>query len=94
MNIKDVARLAGVGVSTVSRVINNHPDVKESTREKVNKIIKESNYIPNNSARILKQNNSMNIGVLVKGVFNPFFSEMLNLIANTINDIAAKLWQF
>ena len=86
MNIKDVARLAGVGVSTVSRVINNHPDVKESTREKVNKIIKESNYIPNNSARILKQNNSMNIGVLVKGVFNPFFSEMLNLIANTIND--------
>lgn len=86
MNIKDVARLAGVGVSTVSRVINNHPDVKESTRERVNKIIKESNYIPNNSARILKQNNSMNIGVLVKGVFNPFFSEMLNLIANTIND--------
>ena len=44
MNIKDVARLAGVGVSTVSRVINNHPDVKESTREKVNKIIKESIY--------------------------------------------------
>ena len=42
MNIKDVARLAGVGVSTVSRVINNHPDVKESTREKVNKIIKRA----------------------------------------------------
>ena len=85
MNIKDVARLAGVGVSTVSRVINNHPDVKESTREKVNRIIKESNYIPNNSARILKQNNSMNIGVLVKGVFNPFFSEMLNVIGNIID---------
>lgn len=85
MNIKDIARLAGVGVSTVSRVINNHPDVKESTREKVNNIIKESGYIPNNSARILKQNNSMNIGVLVKGVFNPFFSEMINIISNTIS---------
>ncbi len=61
MNIGDIARLAGVGVSTVSRVINNHPDVKESTRERVWKIIKQNNYIPNNSARILKQNNTKNI---------------------------------
>ncbi|MGN2347326.1 LacI family DNA-binding transcriptional regulator, partial [Clostridium cagae] len=67
MNIGDIARLAGVGVSTVSRVINNHPDVKESTRERVWEIIKQNNYIPNNSARILKQNNTKNIGVLVKG---------------------------
>ena len=76
MNIRDIAKLAGVGVSTVSRVLNNHPDVKESTREKVLEIIKDSNYIPNNSARILKQNNTKNIGVLAKGGFNPFFSEM------------------
>lgn len=86
MNIKDIARLAGVGVSTVSRVINEHPDVKDETREKILKIIKESNYIPNNSARILKKNNTNNIGVLVKGVFNPFFSEMINIIGNRINE--------
>lgn len=86
MNIKDIARLSGVGVSTVSRVINNHPDVKQSTREKVLQIIKDSNYIPNNSARILKQNNTKNIGVLVKGVFNPFFSEMTNIIGNIIEE--------
>ena len=86
MNIKDIARLAGVGVSTVSRVINDHPDVKDETREKILKIIKESNYIPNNSARILKKNNTNNIGVLVKGVFNPFFSEMINIIGNRINE--------
>ena len=86
MNIRDIAKLSGVGVSTVSRVLNNHPDVKESTREKVLQVIKESNYIPNNSARILKQNNTKNIGVLVKGVFNPFFSEMLNVIGNKINE--------
>ena len=54
MNIRDIAKLAGVGVSTVSRVLNNHPDVKESTREKVLEIIKDSNYIPNNSEIILK----------------------------------------
>ncbi len=86
MNIRDIARLAGVGVSTVSRVINDNPDVKDETREKILKIIKESNYIPNNSARILKKNNTNNIGVLVKGVFNPFFAEMINIIGNRINE--------
>lgn len=78
MNIRDIAKISGVGVSTVSRVLNNHPDVKESTRENVLRVIKESNYVPNNSARILKQNTTKNIGVLVKGVFNPFF--FLNLL--------------
>lgn len=55
INIRDIARIAGVGVSTVSRVINNHPDVKEQTRERVLEIIRENNYIPNNSARNLKK---------------------------------------
>lgn len=86
MNIRDIAKISGVGVSTVSRVLNNHPDVKESTREKVLAVIKESNYVPNNSARILKQNNTKNIGVLVKGVFNPFFSELINVMGSKIND--------
>ena len=86
MNIKDIAKLAGVGVSTVSRVINEHPDVKDETREKILKIIKESNYIPNNSARILKKNITKNIGVLVKGVFNPFFAEMINIIGSKITE--------
>lgn len=85
MNIRDIAKLSGVGVSTVSRVLNNHPDVKESTREKVMKVIRDSDYIPNNSARILKQNNTRNIGVLIKGVFNPFFSEIANIIGVRIN---------
>lgn len=86
MNIKDIAKIAGVGVSTVSRVINDHPDVKEETREKIKKIIKESNYIPNDSARLLKKNNNNNIGVLVKGVFNPFFAEMINVISNRVSE--------
>ena len=85
INIRDIARISGVGVSTVSRVINNHPDVKLQTREKVLNVIKENNYIPNNSARNLKKNSSNNIGVLIKGVFNPFFSEMLDIISKKIS---------
>lgn len=86
MNIKDIAAIANVGVSTVSRVLNNHPDVKDETRQKILEIIKENNYVPNNSARILKQSNTRNIGILVKGVFNPFFSEILKLVSVSIQD--------
>lgn len=86
MNIKDIAAIAHVGVSTVSRVLNNHPDVNDETRKRVLEIIKENNYIPNNSARILKQSNTKNIGILVKGVFNPFFSEILKLVSVQIQN--------
>lgn len=84
VNIKDIAKLAGVGTSTVSRVLNNQGDVKKETREKVLKIIKEYNYIPNNSARNLKRSASKNIGVLVKGIYNPFFSKVVRSIEEEI----------
>lgn len=86
MTIKDISRIAEVGVSTVSRVLNNHPDVKDETRIKVLKVIEELNYIPNNSARNLKRNTSNNIGVLVKGIHNPFFSKMIKSIEEKIDE--------
>ncbi|WP_432667546.1 LacI family DNA-binding transcriptional regulator [Wukongibacter baidiensis] len=86
LNIKDIAKIAGVGVSTVSRVINNHPDVKDKTRDKVLKVIEEHNYIPNNSARNLKRTDSKNIGVLVKGIFNPFFAKLIQFIEEKIDE--------
>ena len=52
--MKDVAKKAGVGLGTVSRVINNHPSVKDATRVKVQKAIKELDYSPNIIARNLK----------------------------------------
>lgn len=84
VNIKDIARLSGVGISTVSRVLNNHSDVKKETREKVLQVIKQYNYIPNNSARNLKRTSSKNIGVLVKGIYNPFFSKVVRVIEEEI----------
>lgn len=86
MNIKDIAQIANVGVSTVSRVLNGHPDVKDETRAKVLEVIKKNNYIPNNSARVLKQTNTRNIGILVKGVFNPFFSEILKTVSTGVEN--------
>lgn len=52
VTIKDIARICGVGVSTVSRAMNNHPDINVETKLKVQRAIEKYHYIPNNSARI------------------------------------------
>lgn len=80
ITIKDVAKICGVGVSTVSRAINNHPDINPETKAMVMKAIKEHNYIPNNSARNLKRQDAKAIAVLVKGINNSFFGEMIKLM--------------
>lgn len=84
VTIKDIARLSGVGVSTVSRAMNNHPDISDETKNKVMNIIKEYNYIPNNSARNLKRTSSKTIAVLIKGISNPFFSNMIKIFEQEI----------
>lgn len=86
VNIIDIARLAGVSVSTVSRVLNNHPDVSRKTKQKVNAVIEEYSYIPNNSARNLKRESLKAIGVIVKGFTNPFFTRMLDIIQNELQE--------
>lgn len=63
MKSEDIARLAGVSRSTVSRVINNYSNVPEATREKVMKIVKEHNYMPNTFARTLAGKKSNTIGL-------------------------------
>ena len=84
VTIKDIARLCGVGVSTVSRAINNHPDINPETRDHILNIIKEYNYIPNNSARNLKRTESKTIAILVKAIDNPFFSSMIRVFEKEI----------
>ncbi len=84
LTIVDIAKLAGVSVSTVSRVINRHPDVSAQTSQKVLSVIDEYNYIPNDSARSLKRESMKAIAVIVKGFSNPFFTAMLGIIAKEL----------
>ena len=77
--IKDVARICGVGVSTVSRAINNHPDINPDTKQKIMRVIEENHYIPNNSARNLKRTESNAIAIMIKGIDNPFFLAMFKI---------------
>ena len=83
-NIKDIALHCGVAISTVSRVLNNHPDVSEETREKVLRAVNELHYIPNTSARNLVRTSSDTIALLVKGINNPFFAKLIKVIDREI----------
>jgi len=62
--IDDVARLAGVSIKTVSRVVNGEPNVRQATQQKVNQAIRELSYVPNQSARNLASHRSRLIGLI------------------------------
>lgn len=84
MNIKEIARKAGVSVATVSRVLN-HPDrVAEETRTKIQEIMRESDYSPNWFAQSLNFHKTGTIGLLIPNILNPGFTE----IAKGVEDVA------
>lgn len=74
--IKDVARVAGVSVATVSRVFNNKGYLSDEVRQKVGEAVKELNYQPNDLARSLHRQKSNILGLIVPAVSHPFFGEV------------------
>ena len=84
--IKDIASMAGVSVTTVSRVLNHRPDVNSATREKVEQIIRECHFVGNTNARGLKQGNEV-IGVVIRGRSNPFLSALSEAILERADNI-------
>lgn len=80
VTIHDIARISGVSATTVSRVLNNNYPVKKETREKVEKIIDEMGYKPNEIARSLILRTTSNIGVVVPGITNLFFPTIVEEI--------------
>ena len=77
ITIVEIAKRCGVGVSTVSRAINDHPNISEEKKKLILDKIRELGYVPNNSARNLKRAEGRSIAVLVKGMTNPFFNVMI-----------------
>lgn len=84
VTIKDIARESGYSVSTVSRVLNNRNDVSPDARKKIEEVVAKFNFVPNNNAKHLKQNNSKAIGVLVKGISNMLFASVVEEIQRMI----------
>ncbi|WP_418668215.1 LacI family DNA-binding transcriptional regulator [Allofournierella sp.] len=77
MTIKDIAKESGYAISTVSRALNNHPDVSEEAKRRISEIVAERGFVPNSNARQLKRQQAKCIAFIVKGTTNMFFSDML-----------------
>ena len=84
--IRDVAKLAAVSSITVSRVINNSGYVSKATRERVEKAIKELNYVPNTLATSFRSNRTYTIALVVPDVTNPYWTT----VARGVEDVAAE----
>lgn len=81
--IKDVARLAGVSVATVSRVINDSPKASQASREAVRTAMTELRYHPNANARALAHQHAETLGLVVADVSDPFFGAMVKAVDST-----------
>ena len=77
LTIKEIAELAGVSKSTVSRVLNNNGYVGEETRQRIEKVIKEQNYTPSAAAVSLSKQETNTIGVIIPEIDNAFFGEII-----------------
>ena len=91
MTIKDVAEYSGVSVSTVYRVLNDHPDVSDAVRDRVMAAVQELHYVPNNSARDLVKPQSDAVGLVVRGVGNPFFTAVIQAIEEAVRQAGYTL---
>src|SRR5699024_10325324 len=84
--IKDVSKLAGVSVATVSRCLNKSGYVSKEAEASITKAIEKLNYVPSNIARGLAGKKTSTIALIIPDIFNPFFPE----IARAIEDKANK----
>lgn len=98
-SIRDIAEKAGVSVSTVSRTLNNYPDVGQKTREKILAIASDLNYFPNAVARSLVQKKTHTIGVFFGNNMNlgfnhPFFLDVISAVREVVGNAGYDLIVF
>jgi LacI family transcriptional regulator len=79
--MSDVAKLAGVSIMTVSRVLSDHPSVSEKARSKVLAAVTHLSYQPNELARSLRERRSRQIGILVPHLYDPFFAACAHAVS-------------
>jgi LacI family transcriptional regulator, repressor for deo operon, udp, cdd, tsx, nupC, and nupG len=78
--IKDVAKLAGLSRTTVSRVLNDHPYVSVEKKKLVQQAMEQLGYVPNSAARSLRNNKTGIIAVLIPKISTPFFSQLIEIL--------------
>lgn len=92
VTIKDIAKAAGVSHPTVSRALNDHPGISTVTRERIKKLAAEMGYVPNASARGLKTNRTRALGVILRQIDDPFWSEVLDGVDSVLHPAGYSLF--
>ena len=85
VTIKDIAKVAGVSHPTISRALNNNPKVSESTRIRIIELAQQMGYVPNATARGLKTNRTRALGVILRLIDDPFWSEVLDGVDSVLH---------
>lgn len=86
LRMKDIARDLGVSVITISKVLRNHPDIGDETRERVLARIKELDYRPNLAARSLVTGRTYLVGLVVPDLLHPFFAEIAKSLSEVLRN--------
>jgi len=94
MSIKDIARLAGVSPSTVSRVLNDREYVRDEIRKRVLEVVKENGYVPNNVARSMVLRRTFTIGVIIPDTFNMFQRQLFSTIEHRLEQFGYRTMFF
>jgi LacI family transcriptional regulator len=84
--MKDIAQDLGVSMVTVSKVLRNHPDISQETRERVLRRMEELNYRPNLAARALVTGKTRLMGLVVPDLMHSFFSQLANAISKVLRE--------
>lgn len=91
LTIQDIARLANVSIGTVSRVLNNKPDVDPITRERILQIVEEQGYVPSITAAGLAVGHNRLISVLVPALTWPLVSELMMSVAEIVDELSYEI---
>lgn len=86
MTIKDIAKESGYAVGTVSRVLNNHPDVSEKARKTIMAVVEKHHFKLNSNAKHLKQQASSGIAIIIKGSQNMLFASIVERLQRLLSE--------
>ena len=86
VTIREIAEVADVSLSTVSRALRGDPRAKRGTVERVLRVARDLNYYPDSLAQSLRQSRTNTIGIIFNDLNNPFYSEVLGVIGATLNN--------
>ena len=83
--LKDIAKELGVSITTISKAINNHPDISDSRRKQILSLVEKMQYVPNSMAQSLRNRKSKFIGLIISDNTNPYYSKLIQGVEKEIS---------